>query len=275
MEITELKITQADFERALPVAQSKNGYIFEACAPFIKSEYVNFRNTVLEEDGVQELQNNETLRDSVISAVCACGFLNVFRQLDVVLTNTGFGVVSTQDTAPASQARVKALEDSIKLLALRDTRNCVYELVRLPEWGETAAAFLCIPNLCWDFEVMLNFAGLEVTYGNWQSAQPIIQGAINDITNNISSELMNTLLIFVRGVAYATPYDIQLISDIKHTVAARMASNEELYQQGLRNIIQYVERNINEFEEYRNSDIYEARHYKGYENTKDSKMFVF
>lgn len=54
-----------------------------------------------------------------------------------------------------------------------------------------------------------------------------------------------------------------------------MASNEELYQKGLRDIMQYIERNIDKFPEYRDSDTYKAKHYKGYENTKDSKMFVF
>lgn len=275
MEITELKITQVDFEMAVPVAYSKDGFIFEACAPFIESEYIDFRENVLSDVGVECVKVSVALPRMVKNAVCVRGFLLAMRQLDVVLTNTGFGVVSTQDTAPASQARVNALEENLRLLVLYHTRNTVYSLRATDEWADTEAAELCIPHLCWNYELMLTYAGYPVAYSNWRAIQPHIFVACKDVAENISPELMSVLVDVERHAHSESRWQRQLIADIQHTVAAFVSPNEPEYHKGIQRIMQYIERNIDKFPEYRDSDTYKAKHYKGYENTKDSKMFVF
>ena len=72
------------------------------------------------------LRQAGTLPDTVAEAARRCvairAMLRVFRQLDIVLTPTGFGVVSTDNVKPASRERVAALRDELQcnLLSAED-----------------------------------------------------------------------------------------------------------------------------------------------------------
>ena len=52
-------------------------------------------------------------------------------------------------------------------------------------------------------------------------------------------------------------------------------TNEEAFKAGVKDIVRLLEDNIDNFPEYRDSSTYEARHYKGYENRQDSKVYYF
>lgn len=274
MELTDLRITRDDFEHHIPVAQSKNDSIFEACASFIESEGLDFCENVLGDVGMEALDGSVGLRSSAIGAICNRGFVLAIRQLDVVLTNTGFGVVSTQDLTPASQQRVQAVEDSVRLNILRLTHNAIMFLRRCPGWADTEAAQLCIPHICWNYREMLRRAGLDETYNNWVAAQPAINEAITTLTNNISPEMMSVLLDAERRYHSLNVYCRSLKDNILRTVAYKM-SGFDTYEVGVRETVRLLEENLDNFPEYRNSSTYETRHYKGYENRQDSNVYFF
>lgn len=275
MELTELRITKEDFEHHVPVAQSNNDGIFEACASFIESEGIDFCENVLGELGMEAIETTNGLRSSAIGAICNRGFVLAIRQLDVVLTNTGFGVVSTQDLTPASQSRVQAVEDNVRLNILRTTCNSIKYLRRVVGWGDTEAAQLCIPHICWSYHEMLLRAGMEAKYSLWISVQPAITEALKVITDNISIEMMSVLLDAERMALSLTVFNRILKDCIMTAVAFKMRGNEEEFKEGVKYIVRLLEDNIDNFPEYRDSSTYEARHYKGYENRQDSKVYYF
>ena len=275
MELTELRITKEDFEHYVPVAQSNNDGIFEACASFIESEGIDFCENVLGDLGMEAIENQSGLRLSAIGAICNRGFVLAIRQLDVVLTNTGFGVVSTQDLTPASQSRVQAVEDNIRLNILRTTRNSIMFLRRVVGWGDTDAAQLCIPHICWSYREMLQRAGIEEKYSSWISAQPAITEALRVITDNISIEMMSVLLDAERIALHLTVFNRILQDCILTAVAFKMCGNDDAFRAGVRDIVRMLEDNIDNYPEYRGSSTYEARHYKGYENRQESKVYYF
>ena len=275
MELTELRITKEDFERHVPVAQSNNDGIFEACASFIESEGLDFCENVLGELGMKAIETTNGLRSSAVGAICNRGFVLAIRQLDVVLTNTGFGVVSTQDLTPASQSRVQAVEDNIRLNILRTTCNSIKFLRRVVGWGDTEAAQLCIPHICWSYHEMLLRAGMEAKYSLWISVQPAITEALKVITDNISIEMMSVLLDAERKAIHQTVFNRTLKDCIVRAVAFKMCGNEDAFRAGVKDTVRLLEDNIDNFPEYRDSSTYEARHYKGYENRQDSKVYYF
>lgn len=275
MELTELRITKEDFEHHVPVAQSNNDGIFEACASFIESEGIDFCENVLGELGMEAIETTNGLRSCAVGAICNRGFVLAIRQLDVVLTNTGFGVVSTQDLTPASQSRVQAVEDNIRLNILRTTCNSIKFLRRVVGWGDTEAAQLCIPHICWSYREMLLHAGMEAKYSLWISVQPAITEALKVITDNISIEMMSVLLDAERMALSLTVFNRTLKDSIMRAVAFKMCGNEEAFKAGVKDIVRLLEDNIDNFPEYRDSSTYEARHYKGYENRQDSKVYYF
>ena len=275
MELTELRITKEDFERHVPVAQSNNDGIFEACASFIESEGLDFCENVLGELGMKAIETTNGLRSSAVGAICNRGFVLAIRQLDVVLTNTGFGVVSTQDLTPASQSRVQAVEDNVRLNILRTTCNSIKYLRRVVGWGDTEAAQLCIPHICWSYHEMLLRAGMEAKYSLWISVQPAITEALKVITDNISIEMMSVLLDAERMALSLTVFNRTLKDTIMRAVAFKMCGNEDAFRAGVKDTVRLLEDNIDNFPEYRDSSTYEARHYKGYENRQDSKVYYF
>ena len=275
MELTELRITKEDFEHHVPVAQSNNDGIFEACASFIESEGIDFCENVLGELGMEAIETTNGLRSSAVGAICNRGFVLAIRQLDVVLTNTGFGVVSTQDLTPASQSRVQAVEDNIRLNILRTTCNSIKFLRRVVGWGDTEAAQLCIPHICWSYHEMLLRAGMEAKYSLWISVQPAITEALKVITDNISIEMMSVLLDAERKAIHQTVFNRTLKDCIVRAVAFKMCGNEDAFRAGVKDTVRLLEDNIDNFPEYRDSSTYEARHYKGYENRQDSKVYYF
>lgn len=275
MELTELRITKEDFEHHVPVAQSNNDGIFEACASFIESEGIDFCENVLGELGMEAIETTNGLRSSAVGAICNRGFVLAIRQLDVVLTNTGFGVVSTQDLTPASQSRVQAVEDNIRLNILRTTCNSIKFLRRVVGWGDTEAAQLCIPHICWSYHEMLLRAGMEAKYSLWISVQPAITEALKVITDNISIEMMSVLLDAERMALSLTVFNRTLKDTIMRAVAFKMCGNEDAFRAGVKDTVRLLEDNIDNFPEYRDSSTYEARHYKGYENRQDSKVYYF
>ena len=275
MELTELRITKEDFEHHVPVAQSNNDGIFEACASFIESEGIDFCENVLGELGMEAIETTNGLRSSAVGAICNRGFVLAIRQLDVVLTNTGFGVVSTQDLTPASQSRVQAVEDNVRLNILRTTCNSIKYLRRVVGWGDTEAAQLCIPHICWSYHEMLLRAGMEAKYSLWISVQPAITEALKVITDNISIEMMSVLLDAERKAIHQTVFNRTLKDCIVRAVAFKMCGNEDAFRAGVKDTVRLLEDNIDNFPEYRDSSTYEARHYKGYENRQDSKVYYF
>ena len=109
----EITITKSDFEQALPVGAAANDSVYESVKPVLGRQLAFSNAVLLGVAGMAYLE--EKGEDSPLlrwykQLVCLSAFLSVLRQLDLVLTPTGFGVVSNDNLAPASKQRVDALE---------------------------------------------------------------------------------------------------------------------------------------------------------------------
>lgn len=113
----EITITKDDFEKALPVGTSAHEEVYESVRPAI-DDALRFSDIALLGDAgmeVMESKGGDTLlQDMYKQTVCLSAFLGVLRQLDLVLTPTGFGVVSNDNLTPASKMRVDALEAQLR-----------------------------------------------------------------------------------------------------------------------------------------------------------------
>ncbi len=101
-----IAIFKEDFERSLPVGASAHDEVFEAVYPAIEAALNNYYDILLGEPGAQRVEStdeNEPLKYYFKMLVCVDAFLSVFRQLDLVLTSTGFGIVSNDTISPASK----------------------------------------------------------------------------------------------------------------------------------------------------------------------------
>lgn len=278
METLNLEITKGDLEAALPVATSKNDNILKMLQPYLETAATTISVTLLGDIGVNAV-NAADATDTIVTLVkrevCLQTFLPNMRSLDAVLTSTGFGVVSTQDLTPASKARVDALESSLKVLRLRTESALLRYLFAVDGWGSQRLRRLVVPTLFFDFDMLSRYAGIDSpTANDWNRCQPLIREADLLLRRKISDDQMNTLLtamccheltdlqsIVATSIVEFIGYHLQELAKAEHDMAEHILNTMEAHPDA--------------FAGYMSSEAYQVNHFQGYENTKDSGMFIF
>ena len=126
-----IAIEKQDFEWSLPVGMSAHDEVYDSVKPAIDTALDNYCITLLGDVGIQQVMAAEegtALKRYFKMMVCIDGFLSVLRQLDLVLTPTGFGIVSNDTVSPASKQRVDALEAQLRTALCRARAMTVHLL---------------------------------------------------------------------------------------------------------------------------------------------------
>lgn len=277
MEKMNLEITRNDFEEAIPVATTKNNDVFEMIEPYIEVAKYEVAENVLGDAGVNAVNAGENvlLVLFVKQLVCYYAFLPHFRSLDLVLTATGFGVVSTQDLTPASKARVDALKSQLDIEQKRAECRVIQQLFSVDEWAAQLQRKRCVPTLFYHFAYLSQYAGVESpTMNDWRRVQPLIMEADGFLRSKISNEQMDSLLMKVTSGTVSAE-ETTACTTILNFIGLHIAGNpraEKVYYTSLMN---HIEAHLDVFTAYRDSEAYQTNHFKGYENTKESGMFIF
>ena len=90
----KIEISKEQFEDCILVATSSHSEVYDSVKKHFDGAYNAIKMNFLGEIGEKALDTNEDLKQSVVNAVCLGAFLEVVRHLDLVLTPTGFGIVS-------------------------------------------------------------------------------------------------------------------------------------------------------------------------------------
>lgn len=276
----EITITKDDFEKALPVGTSAHDEVYESIQPAIDRQLAFSNDALLGVAGLaymEEKGEDSPLLSWYKQLVCLSAFLSVLRQLDLVLTPTGFGVVSNDNLAPASKQRVDALEAALrtqyyKVLAM--TLN----LLRSENWGATAQARYFIDHLYDGYAYFFDtHKGASST--DWQAYQSVIEDAEEMLRTKMGDAQMNDMLdAFRRGdTNRLEPYREVIALVVKFTDAWAAKGVGTLKQPVFRRMMRILEDDGNKeyFKLYRESASYKANHYEPYRNTKDSAGYVF
>lgn len=277
----ELKIDKEVLEANVVTATSKNNDVFEMLAPFIEEIAESIKDNVLGEPGYKAIASDDTLLQLTQRVVCREAFAENISSLDLVLTATGFGIVSTQDTAPASQARVQALQTQVTRQYLKSLGVLIDYLRKIVEgWGETAQAEANINNVFYDFNLMVNFCSQKnPTLDDWLNAQIAIRDADMVLRREISDEEMNDLLSRIRHNDITNA--VQKVIYCARVITAELINQNttgalpKLVKRAMDRIFETMENNIEDFEPYKNSSEYKARHEEPYANTKDSPVYFW
>lgn len=275
----ELIINKTDFEQALPVGASSHEEVFEKIQPTIDEVKAYYEEKLLGDAGrkiIADALEENTLIKFLKRLISFTAFLQVFRQLDLVLTPTGFGIVSNDQVSPASKQRVDALYEQLRTNELR-THAMVVNSLRNAEWSVTEQAVTAIPYLYDEFRFFYDyFKG--ATYQDWENMQPSIETADELLRVHISDVQMDELLRVVRcnDVDEIKKYS-SLISRINRFTEEYSCSGvDALKSEAYRRVIMILESDLDgAFTLYRDSDAYKLNHNVGFTNIKESTGFVF
>ncbi len=270
-----MEITKTEFENIVSVATSSHVEVYEKVEPQFVPTLDECKAGVLGDVGTSAIEGegNEKLKNAVKKWVALQAFLSVFRQLDLVLTPTGFGVVSTQQMAPASKQRVDALIGHLRDSILIARGQLLAELCHVSGWGTTTQALENIDNLFFDFRMLQKMQGPAASHLEWQAAQRLIGEADEHLRLKLSSQYMDALLEHVR-CGTVTVDDNPVIFQCRHIINLWIAGDQEAVKLKMRRLLNMLDSDLKKYSIYAEYG-YPVNHHENFKNTQDAPAYIF
>jgi len=279
MEVTQV-ITKEVFELYVPAAKmpERNSSVYNRLQQQFVAAYGMMIRTLVSPQCEAALDSSERLKNLAVPLVCIDAFVRTCRSLDLVLTATGFGIVSTESTAPASKNRVDALIEQLSLEELDLIDEMIQELMAVEGWGVTEQARMRVATLFYRPQQLRSMTTLKLTTDNWQLALGRATTASALLRNEISDEYMDELLMKMRTNALDNA-DIIVVQKCVAFMADFISNNElnsgipnELL---LRQVVHQLESYRDSYPTYTGSTLYARRHAQRFQNRKEDPTFFF
>lgn len=268
----EIIITKDEFEAAVKVARSPKDHVYATLQEEFPSAMERLVSRVLSECGRQALSVNDGIGRLAKEYVCLDVFIREMRGLDVVLTSTGFGVVSTNDTAPASKQRVDAVEGELRVKRLRTKDRLLLELFGVKGWADSPQRRMQLPTL-FMYSMMSELAGIaRPKEEDWSAAQAPLLDADFFLRDHIGHEYMDELLQQWTSGSLTDENHV-LVFKIRKFLGLKIQGSHAAAMAAYRDIINTMERDLEHYQTYAGSEAYELNHLKPYENTEEKAAF--
>lgn len=272
-----LEITKSDFEKAVPAAREPKGKIFEVMEDAISYELANIESQILGDVGAQAVEagTDSALVQTVKQLACVRAFMNEMRGLDLVLTATGFGVVSTQDTAPASKMRVDSLDGQLRRQERLLLGTLLERLFRVSGWNRQ-------PQRRWNVQtVFFSLNNLEMWAGinhpkpeDWDVNIPAILAADAFLRKHIGNAYMDELIANMTSYSLSDN-DAPIVIFCQQFIGAWVAQNHRLKEEIYMRLINRLEADLTLYHTYADSEAYRLNHFEPYENHAEDSAFHF
>lgn len=282
MEI-QTELTKQVFEKYVPAAKmpDRNESVYNRLKEQFLLSYGRLVGTVIGQDFADAFEADEACMAQVLRYVAIDAFVAQARSLDLVLTGTGFGIVSTESTAPASQQRVDALlaQERLELLSVRAL--IVSSLREVSGWADTMLAASQIACLLWHPESVWPYVTIRPSVENWQ----VVTGRLMEAENAIrrygtGDEYMDELIVKTRrkslsdaDIAVADRCKRFMLDFVNRYVPDKPVQyiNRALMDA----IVEQLESEPDSYPAYVNSRIYKGRHSEQYKNKREDPTFFF
>ena len=273
----ELQITRTDFEKAVSAAREPKGKIFDLLEDAISSEVANIESQVLGDVGAQAVEDGSdtVLVQTVKRLACVRAFLHEMRGLDVVLTATGFGVVSTQDTAPASKQRVDALDGQLRRQERLLLGTLLDRLFRVEGWNQQPQRHCQVQTLFFCLQQLEQWAGINhPTPEDWDKNYPTVMAADAYLRKHLGNAYMDELITELTGHSLSSQ-NIHIVLFCQQYTGACIAQDNRLREEVYMRLINRLESALSQYPTYANGEGYRLNHFKPYENHAEDSAFHF
>lgn len=280
-----MKILYSDFIQCCPAAQMPDTSVFDNIGAQIQKWKDWARELATPEiyEGLDDLDAEPItedydrlvrLRRYLVGIVCSMALWDAIPQLDLVLTTTGFGVVSNANVAPASSDRVLSLRNQMRRQGLSYLESAIDVLryLDVPSKSKLCGRFFC--TLFWKPEHLHVFGTPNPTFDDLVAKRPQIETAQTNLANIISPEQL-AALISAEASASTTGLQSILINMCRVLCACANGTNPALYNTQRLSILGFMDDHLDAFPEYRDSATYKAIHFQRYENKAEDPCFFF
>lgn len=278
-----IDINSEQFEQLLPFVGAATEDVFEKMQPSFVEVYDDLMDTVVGSDFEADVEmEGSPLQGYVRNYVILATFLLRLRSNDLIMTDTGFGVVSNENIAPASQARVDALERELSHKRDVNLYTLINQLRHTDGWADTPQAEICISSFIWCPWLLKKWCGAtgNVTFDDVAKHRQEIDAAENVLRRELSDDLMEQLLSEERNSSYAPSHRaaiFKICGFIGSNVSMRDGATPSPRhgEEAFTRLLSFIEDHIDDFPKYKNSSAYKANHMQAYENKTDDPTFFF
>lgn len=262
-------ISQPAFEQYVPAFRDSQPSTFEAVRPMME----HYLSVARDQMAVPEDYPNEPLLEAYVYKNAAA---EAIPSLDLILTDSGFAVVSNQNLAPASRERVAALLNSLRRQA-SDARDLLLLDLCKTNWVSSQQCTLLRSTLLW-CPMLARRYGIAINENDPQNDfllhLPTIEQAGEMATNIIGQPLMDFLIAHQDEYSGKPAYVLVRESTRKY-MSAVVQQNRRAAEAQRQYILRKIELLADELPEYKESSTYRAAHTKNYENKKEDPTFFF
>lgn len=268
-------IDQSTFDTTLPAFRTPGSEVYTKMQSFISEQLARWEQTI------DTTQASDTLLQRIDTAAIHRAAYEAIPHLDLVLTPTGFGIVSNQSTAPASRERVDTLREQLRHSATIHEDIAITHALREHVIRHTTAI---VDTLLWHPSLLTTYGittpdGSQVYYEEFHRLQPHIQTAHTQLAHVISPELLTALITHQHtpetDTNRADIYD-QLIHRARQILAAIITHQpDHTIHDRLRAILDYITLHATDLPAYTNSRTAAAHRLQPYRNQRHDTTYFF
>jgi hypothetical protein len=263
-------ITRDIFESVCPSAVMPTDELFNRISDYVAQgeEYARHIMGPLWDAADPSL---DTVKNRV---VCLHAYDMALPHLDIVLTETGFGVVNNQNVVPASADRVNRLRQQV-----RDSRDdAVDDLLDgcrgQSGWDAWATSIGAFTSLVWNAHEQLPVMGLvDAHRTKLVELRPQIHAAEEILKQRISealhAELCDALMDNDATTAQTVVVNKALLFIGAYVTGDRTA------RWHMSKLVEFLEKHLTDFQTYESSSAHAANAFIPYENKKDDTTYFF
>lgn len=210
------------------------------------------------------------------SYVCNRAYWDALPHLDLVLTPTGFGVVSNTNVAPASADRVNRLRAHLERSWLTARMSLLEELVATDEggWRNSLQAVREISSSLFWRNAHYGMLGKVITSETeLAELRPKIAIAENSLATAISTEMFRSVLDAQRHPPMKV--EMAIVASLCRRFVVAVVTDSGDADAIRRSILDELTHNADKFPAFKNSSVYASIISARYENDEDDPCFFF
>lgn len=266
-------ITKEIFESVCPSAVMPDDTLFKRISDYIsKGEAVA---SSIMGPAWANYENDATLALHAHRVICLHAYGEALPHLDIVLTETGLGVVSNQNVAPASNDRVNRLRKQIQD-SLDDAIDDLIDALRGVEaWRSSIHARILFSSLVWNARLQLPIMGITDDHRTKMAELCPKIVAAEEVLKHHISEALHHELCFAQQDNAASAEQNTVINKSLFFIGAYLAGDRAMARFHMAKLVEYLEQHLTDFPAYENSTAHQANTFTPYENKKYDTTYFF
>lgn len=266
-----MTIDKKTFESVVLSATSSTAHVFDMLQSHLVVTEQNLKSELF---GSFDYTSVAGLESIAIRLVCLRTYYEQIPHLDLVLTPTGFGVVSNENVVPASADRVKELRKQVKA-AYDDAYDDAILAMLGTDWVKSVSGRIHTNSIYNTAHDLRSYACLPNAHRS-DLLERLVQIAEAEeyIRRTISAEFFEVLLGMIRSNKINDVHFV-LVYELKVAIGAWLSGSKNVFRMKVANVINRMESHIDDYPDYKNSEAYKVKHFERYQNGKDDTTYFF